>query len=225
MHGYAYCADLNDKLGLSTLGKGKGLYETSSVYNGDNWSLGFRINAATNQPSGTILHNTEAVHDTATNWRLWLDHGELYYSDDTNGDINIYVFNAAGLHHFWIDVEETLIDIYVAIDGDGGAGTFYDQLARVQHTPTDSRVDIMDTRAIDDALDSPVFDFAFVTGGAADNGIYRYGGCDTFGWTRFYPLREGSGVLLTDVITGGALTVTGGGPSWTAATDAGKRWA
>lgn len=215
MHGFAYAANLNSRLLLSTPTAAT-LTEDSAIYNVDIFSLGFRVTAT----AGTIWHLTKSTDAAVDYARIVIKNEKLYWSDDTNGNLYLCDILPGGLYHVWLDVTATAIGVYCT--GDGQTGT-YSSVGKSAMTPTSGRVTFFNNRAATDPLTGTAYDFAFVSGGAADNGIFRPGGINTFGWTRFYPFRAGLGNTVTCVVSG---TVLSGSITWgTGDTDHGLRWA
>jgi hypothetical protein len=216
---FAYACNDNDGLLLSTPipDATGGLTYTSAVFNGNNFSVGFRVNV-TNTDSGTVIHCSQS--DSTLNWIIYFNAGNLEWADPVNGVITLATL-VAGNYHVWIDVDPDQLDVYWQEEGDSRN---FDAFAISEITSVDSMITVGNTYNLDDPLLGTVYDLAYCAAKISSATTYIPGGCN-FTWSRYWPMREGTGDTCTDIITGAVLDGSSG-ITWTGGdTDDPLRWA
>lgn len=229
MRRFAFCSNDRQRLlpGTPTLAPGESLYLVSSQFDTNTYSLGCRFMLASVTGTQPLLWNTAAASAKYKNWGYYMIGNTLAYTNHSNGRTDLKSDLVIGHEYsLWIDYDAGGIAWMLYDRTSGTLMTGVDSLT--DYTPVDSVVTLLGDRIGVNVITSPgtLWDFVFVSGGAALADMWTGYGLSLYQVTFWFPMREGAGTSCQDLRSRGVISLTTGtGFSWTGAdSDPSKRW-
>jgi hypothetical protein len=233
MRRFAYCSNTRERLKLGTPVASvatEGLYIVNSAFDGDTYSLGWRMILKSVTGSQTLLENSEASVAKNINWYFMVVDDDLKFFNAPTGAITIF----EGLqidHEYGIWVYVDYEDLYVFVyDRTTGILT-EDTLSITAYAAADSLLSVLSDRNHRSPVVSSgtLWDLTWIGGGGSYPDLFLQNGLAIYQVSFYFPMREGSGTSCIDVkgrlqalSTGGIFP---GGIHWTGVDiDPTKRW-
>jgi len=208
---YASACNMANKLVLSTPiaeADNEGLYCMSDVFDGSEFSVGFRFYTTTLTPNiQYLLQNTDSTKTKTKYWEIYVTNdGKLVFSTALDGGIQLFSgITTDTLYSVWIDAYEETLNWYIYN---------WTTKARVSDTTdrqitnaANSILTVLNNYENNAYLHGSLFDLVYVPGLSEASDIYLTGGCAYFFFYGYWPMREGSGAYCNQLIQRPGATV------------------
>lgn len=182
----------------------QGLFILSDVFDGSEFSLGFRFYVTTLTPSTQhLLQNTDSTTPKNIWWEIYvLNDSKLKFGTSIDGAIELYSgITTNTLYSVWIDAYEE--DLYWYIYNWSTGLTVSDTTGRGITSASDSFLTLLNDYNNSSYLHGSLFDFAYVPGSYNGSSLYLKGGLNYYFFHGFWPMREGSGSYCNQLIQKG----------------------